>query len=93
MPAFSLRSFQMVRDMRVTSTSAARARARKAPTVASSLAVCLNGSQSKKRHAFCQVILWISSSEQPASLHWRYWSIPKDFLRHLWLSLGSGTSC
>ena len=37
----------------------------------SGLAVCANGSQSKNRHAFSQVILWISSSEQPAS-----WSSP-----------------
>jgi hypothetical protein len=51
--------------MRVMSTSAARARS--APTVAWSLAVCLNGSQPKKRQAFCQVMAWISSSAQPAS--------------------------
>lgn len=49
------------------STPAARARARSAPTVASSRAVWANGSQSKKRQAFSQVILWISSSAQPAS--------------------------
>jgi hypothetical protein len=40
--------------------------------VASSFAVCPKGSQSKNRQAFCQVILWISSSVQPAA-----WSSPQ----------------
>jgi hypothetical protein len=65
MPAASLRFFHSVRDMGVTSTSPARAR--RAPTVACSRGVWAKGSQSKNRHAFCQVILWTSSSAQPAS--------------------------
>jgi hypothetical protein len=65
MPAASLRLRHSARDMRVVSTSVASAR--KAPTVAWCLGVCSNGSQSKKRHEFSHVILWISSSVQPAS--------------------------
>ena len=60
MPAASFCFFHSARDMRVVSTSVARARS--APTVASSFGVCSNGSQSKNRQAFSQVILWISSS-------------------------------
>ena len=66
MPAASLRLRHSARGMRVMSTSLASAR--RAPTVAWSLGVCLKGSQSKNRQAFCQVILWISSSVQPGLL-------------------------
>ena len=59
-----MRFFHSDRDIRVVSTSVARARS--APTVASSLAMWAKGSQSKNRHAFCHVILWISSSLHPA---------------------------
>ena len=52
---------------KTTTSSTSVARARSAPTVAWSRLVCWNGSQSKKRQAFSQVILWISSAEQPAS--------------------------
>ena len=60
MPAASFCLRHSARGMRVVSTSVAWARS--APTVASSLGVCANGSQSKNRQAFSQVILWISSS-------------------------------
>jgi hypothetical protein len=65
MPAASFCAFHFARDLRVVSTSVARAR--RAPTVASSRLVCSNGSQSKKRQAFSKVILSISSCVQPAS--------------------------
>jgi len=51
--------------MRVVSTSCANARS--APTVACSLGVCANGSQSKKRQEFSQVILSIYSAVHPLS--------------------------
>ena len=72
MPAASFWRFHSAFGMRVTSTPASRARARRAPTVASSRAVCWNGSQPKKRVAFSHVILSISSREQLAS-----WSSPQ----------------
>ena len=64
MPAASLRLRHSSRGMRVVSTSVARAR--RAPTVACSFGVWANGSHVKNFVAFSQVILWISSSLQPA---------------------------
>ena len=64
--------------MERTLTSWSGDSARSAVTVLFSFARIVNGSQLYQRHAFCQAILWYSSSVTPAASHSAMrWSHPK----------------